>query len=1498
VHTHTRTHTRVCWLCLYCVKSSKTQVPKESIAKRQNTTKQVFTEQSTPGAVVVENVADPATFFESQEEWPFEMLCRALANDLFSPKWEIRHGACIGFREVLQGHARGAGRSIGVPSAHQNAENNAWLIDLAVRLLCVMALDRFGDFVSDQMVAPIRELSGQVLGTLAHQLEANSVFRVIESLLVLLQCRQWEVRHGGLLGVKYVVAVRSDLVANFLAQLVLPLTSALQDRDDDVRAVAADALLPLAASLAHVDAQTQGMVFSVLWDSLLVLDDLSASTARVLQLMVRLYDNSPAMLKRITDVLPQLVPRLWNFMRHASAAVRDSAMSLLEALALHSDAAWIHSVLAELLARVFECTVLELEDAIRDKAVRVWQLFVERVESSKLHAALQSNALQRWLKMITTPMNAVIESALFSARYPARVLAQSVVEMRVACCRELACLLRRWPALYQGQVDDMMRILVESKSGTQQLIGAMIVAEWSRANAETSQVIRNLLDANLNRLAVHDAHMFEEAQRVVESKMQSDYAVLRESLETTALWPQFAETSAKVATLSDAIALAGNVYPQCVLNVAADRREQLESRQRMLLISIGHAQVLQSTLARQVRGACAEALVLSNAELAKITPSISALTEVIKDEEDALLQQRAADALARFMHRCVARKPCPNDRILRNLCALVTGDSSFTPRVGSSSSSSSFADCEGEKNFVLARRGAVMAIQSCARVFADAPEQVNLLSLWSLVLGAADESPQFASFGESAKRQELSNALTLLRCVVAAVSAQHAQSTVADAVLAVLQRVFSLVCFAEGAVQHAVAECVAVYARHFTMQAVEVAVRCLLPWLGDKSVQARLGAALAVKAIIDTLDAEIVPYISLFIVPVLSRMSDQEESVRTSIARSFARLVQLMPLEKPDPVRGLSNELQEKRVRERRFLEQLLDGSKLDTYTLPIVIAGTLRKYQQEGVNWMGFLNKYNMHGILCDDMGLGKTLQTICVVASDNVLRQQRFAESENSEFEPLPSLVVCPSTLVGHWQNEFRKFCGDSVVVVAYQGSPSEKRQQRVEFERVNTAQTRSERCVVLVTSYETVRSEIEMFSSLVWNYCVLDEGHIIKNANTRTSQAVKRVRANHRLILSGTPIQNNVLEMWSLFDFLMPGYLGNEKQFNENFSKPIIASKDAKASSLAQESGMLALERLHRQVLPFVLRRVKEDVLDDLPPKIIQDRLCEMSELQRELYAKLSRSPDAGNALQLLGVLRKLCNHPKLVEPDSRGIDSIEHSPKLGALRELLLECGVGVDSQQADEKTGIQSAAANHRVLVFCQTKIMLDVISKDLFSTMPITFLRLDGDVKPAERFAIAQTFNQDPTIDVLLLTTQVGGLGLNLTGADTVIFYDHDWNPMKDLQAMDRCHRLGQTKVVTVYRLIMRDTLEEKIMSLQRFKQQISDMVVNADNSSMKTMDTNALLDLFTPGETASAQVAAKPDETGLAPGLTKALENLSELWDESQYSDAHDMDKFLQRFK
>eukprot|EP01130_Rhizamoeba_saxonica_P006254 TRINITY_DN2491_c0_g1_i1.p1 TRINITY_DN2491_c0_g1~~TRINITY_DN2491_c0_g1_i1.p1 ORF type:complete len:933 (-),score=166.71 TRINITY_DN2491_c0_g1_i1:826-3399(-) len=669
---------------------------------------------------------------------------------------------------------------------------------------------------------------------------------------------------------------------------------------------------------------------------------------------------------------------------------------------------------------------------------------------------------------------------------------------------------------------------------------------------------------------------------------------------------------------------------------------------------------------------------------------------------------------------------------------------------------------------------------------------------------------------------------------------------------------------------------------------MEIVLSEIIPILEHDNDHVRLAGSIIMIELIKSLDVKILPYLILLLVPIMGRMCDYNFEVREKVTYSFGSLLKLLPLEStiPDPPK-MSEELIQKKEKERSFLKQFL-GGEVDAFDITIQVDATLRDYQCEGVNWLAFLYKYNLNGILCDDMGLGKTLQALCIMGS--VYRN--IGEYAN------PNLIVCPSTLVYHWKEEIKKFCDDSMKSLIYVGNAAHRASLRGTFHNYQ----------FIIMSYSILRNDIEPLSRCIFEYATLDEGHIIKNPKTKLTVAIKKIKANHRLILSGTPIQNNVLELWSLFDFLMPGLLGTEQEFKKNYSKPITKMRHAGIGSIEEEHGKLAIEALHRQVLPFILRRKKEDVLHELPPKIIQDCFCDLSPLQILLYQGYSSHPSVNssieqkNVLGNLNFLRQLCTHPDHVitedssfyvpiqmflEKTKTSSDDIIHGPKFIALRDLLYECNIGNSDVRV---TGLKQ----RRVLIFCQYMSTMDLIENVLFKKhMPtVTWLRLDGSIEAETRFSICTQFNNDPDIDVLLLSTKAGGLGLNLTGADTVIFMEHDWNPMNDLQAMDRAHRIGAKKTVFVYRILTKGTLEEKIMSLQDFKLSIAEGVVNAENQSFVGLSPESVFDLFTLSNDSSfgTQIKNKSDKKS---SMGEVMSKLEEMWDESQYNE-FDLDEYM----
>jgi superfamily II DNA or RNA helicase len=456
----------------------------------------------------------------------------------------------------------------------------------------------------------------------------------------------------------------------------------------------------------------------------------------------------------------------------------------------------------------------------------------------------------------------------------------------------------------------------------------------------------------------------------------------------------------------------------------------------------------------------------------------------------------------------------------------------------------------------------------------------------------------------------------------------------------------------------------------------------------------------------------------------------------------------------------------------------------------------TLREYQLAGFDWLTRLAANNLGGILADEMGLGKTVQTLA------------FFRAHQGEG---PTLVVCPTSLVTNWENEARKFTPELKTLVL------EGADRAAHFQEIAGAD-------IVITSYALLRRDIDTLREVNFSTAVLDEAQHIKNPETQNAQAAYSLRATHRFVLTGTPMENSVRDLWSIMNFALPGYLGNRADFRERYELPI-----------ARGSAPDVQRRLSRRLQPFLLRRRKRDVAKDLPEKIEQVVPCSLTSHQRAAYDALLREIQQGlgssgrnvNAgaqrmKMLTGLLRlrQVCCDLRLV-----GIDKEEPSAKLDLLDELLEEA---IDGE--------------HRVLVFSQFVSMLHLIRERL-EKLEIPFCYLDGSTK--QRQEIVDRFQGDSAIPVFLISLKAGGVGLNLSAADTVIHFDPWWNPAVEAQATDRAHRIGQTRVVTAYKLITRDTVEEKILKLQEKKRAAIDAAIESEEPMMTGLTTEELEELL-----------------------------------------------------
>lgn len=522
----------------------------------------------------------------------------------------------------------------------------------------------------------------------------------------------------------------------------------------------------------------------------------------------------------------------------------------------------------------------------------------------------------------------------------------------------------------------------------------------------------------------------------------------------------------------------------------------------------------------------------------------------------------------------------------------------------------------------------------------------------------------------------------------------------------VLSILLPLLQFSNNAVQSASAKAVSAICRRNVERFLPIALESLDRLLKDGSPEhSRFGGILATRILLNALDIAIVPFIPLLVIYLMRRMGDSIPHIRKQATRCFAKAITLLPLSHGIAAPpNLSESQKEMLQTDGNFLEQLLNNEHVDDYKLPFNLqVGSLRRYQQEGINWLAFLRRFGLHGILADDMGLGKTIQATAIMGAVATERRIAFERTKDPNDKPKPSLVVCPATLVAHWPHEIAKFISSDILKpLRVHGTPSER---RLAYEKIKDSS-------VVIISYETLRSDIKTLSTKKWMYVILDEGHAIRNPTSKVAMAARDLHGMHRLILSGTPVQNSVSEVWAMFEFLMPGYLGDRKSFNLKYGKSVEKAKKSKKASALEQASLLALHALHKQVMPFILRRTKDQVLKDLPPKIIQDIMCDPSPLQMSLLRDLdssgieetlksmdSSSGSQGHIFQALHYLRKLCSHPLFVlnKENESHADAIracigdsaaknwesamstihsqlQHSPKLSALRELLLDSGL--------------------------------------------------------------------------------------------------------------------------------------------------------------------------------------------------------------------------------
>ncbi len=486
-----------------------------------------------------------------------------------------------------------------------------------------------------------------------------------------------------------------------------------------------------------------------------------------------------------------------------------------------------------------------------------------------------------------------------------------------------------------------------------------------------------------------------------------------------------------------------------------------------------------------------------------------------------------------------------------------------------------------------------------------------------------------------------------------------------------------------------------------------------------------------------------------------------------------------------------------------RKLQQLADFEEIESTEIPRNFKGTLRPYQLAGYNWFHFLKKYNFGGCLADDMGLGKTVQTLALL--------QKSKEENHEQNHGRTSLIIMPTSLIYNWQNEAEKFAPDLKILVHTGSMRNKDMDNFMNFD-------------VVFTTYGITRIDADLLSKQYFNYIILDESQNIKNPASKSFRAVKMLKSKYKLILSGTPVENSVNDLWTQMSFINPGLLGNQHFFQSEFVIPIEKKKDEDKA-----------RKLQSIIKPFILRRTKNQVAKELPPKTENLFYCQMSEDQNEYYEKVKSeyrnellmslengtfSKSQVQVLQGLTKLRQIANHPLMVDAGYEG-DSGKFESVIHTLENVL---------------------SLGHKVLVFSQFVKQLDIYRRH-FTRQNINYAYLDGST--SNRGEVVKEFQENKDLKLFLISIKAGGVGLNLTEADYVFILDPWWNPAVEQQAIDRTHRIGQTKNVFIYKFITKNTVEEKILALQNRKQRVAESLITTEESFVKSLTAQDIQDIL-----------------------------------------------------
>mmetsp|Transcript_35321 Transcript_35321/g.56355 ORF Transcript_35321/g.56355 Transcript_35321/m.56355 type:complete len:1755 (-) Transcript_35321:595-5859(-) len=1487
----------------------------------------------------------------------FSRVWVVFIQNILNERWEARQGASTALLAIIRSRRR-LGKS-----TYSTIENE--LQDIVIRCICVLGMDRFGDYALDNVVAPVRESCAQLLALCASMLPQHFLDRTIDSLCTMIKpdssyalandvgddmyaTTLWGRRYGSLLAVKYILRLlRRDEDSQFerVAQKTLPLvmkvliqeskenvnpeTNEVVDTgmfNDEVRTACSEVVLGCLSSDAEqvkniirfaVGEKATSLAVSCndLWELLTRLDVVvMASAGSIIQLASRITCICPGFEPPLLETLPiMLNSKVSNVIR------KGTLTALLDLYSSPDTTLNLVTNRLEFLKVIAPPVMYEFGEANSQLAHDSWDLFVTNCCTTNPDHQILDSLLQVCFDWIASTSNPT---------FPAAYCVSSLLRSQ-AYQTFMGTLLEN--VENQAQLSFLLQAAVMTDSCTRVSIPATLFGrDWGPQSDECVLVLRKALwnackflcDAfvsnGLSKTAILSTapgdlilqSMIEDNQTILkncENQSLVDAAHAIVATHVTTWVTQLSENNMSREDFkqwNESTTATRELVVQTI-NDLAKARKKLDCQERGLESALKF-QAVSKNLPESI-GGLVKPLVKTFTSGYSFDENMSellarTLVSLLGDVFEDVNHRKALEKIPLLIYKVAISKE--SQSFFKMLSKQYSGELMWDLVPSIHSQLSAIFPCFGRAIQHLPSVG-----DKCKK--SDATHAANILCIFS------DNNPDSKLYTD------------YVSAILGWVGELDENKTDSEALFLVLKQLLQSFTW-KGLLR----------TRNATWAGIH---RLLLPHVilnRHANPASRVYALRILESLLDDVKAAL-PYVAGIVLDVNSAMQDGEALVRRTAATCFAKCVQLVPIEHKNEDADLSvgidlddsTFLESKREKGRSFFLGLLAGVTNDpSLERAVGLASensiSLREYQVHGVKWLAFLAKHGLSGALCDDLGLGKTLMALTQIAHSTKLHGGT-------------SLVVCPSTLTGHWAHEIQKWYPNQLGPLPYVGAPAQRHDVLSTFLQGSNDTKQGS---VFITSYQILRRDVDKLMQVgKFNYILLDEAHTIRNPYSALAEASKRigVLATHRLALTGTPVQNDVTDLWSVFDFLMPGYLGEIETFESVFAKPIRACRgkftaeasptstavqppeeseseddedkergDAHESKLFDKKTKVdeevakadeALQLLHRRVLPFILRRRKDVVESELPKKVLQDISVTLSPLQQRLYNLLMEDNKA-TSIERVSLALKVCSSPLLClrsikkstksrltkmmleRQVSKAKEDVNASCKFAALRRLFEDLNLfdpNPDSRLTTLVNGGESEkGVTHKAIVFAQLKGTLDLVEEQLLTCNPhavARYMRLDNE-KPEDVQDAIVRFSEDQNMRLLLLTTKKFGQGINLTAADVVIFLEHDWNPMNDLQAMDRAHRIGQTRTVNVFRILTQNTIEERVMNLQRFKTFVAKEVITDANTSINTLHTEEIVNLLEqPPECASdASSSSKPTKgvAGIVDELDKQMED------------------------